>query len=201
MILPLSIPRKNCLIYSELQHYPGRVHVGTYLAIIHIERDESMTNLHSPASNKTILVVDDYPDNLDIAKTILEGNGYGVQTAGNGPEAFSRWEEQKPDLIILDIMMPRMDGLEILERLKGTAETSSIPVILLTAKVQYDDVLEGYKLGADYYITKPFTSTQLINGINLILNGDQEHSNQPDQFIKAWLAVIAKWLDQPSTIP
>jgi twitching motility two-component system response regulator PilG len=66
-------------------------------------------------------------------------------------------------------MMPEMDGLEVLTKLKEAAETSSIPVILLTAKVQYEDVLGGYKLGADYYITKPFTSTQLINGINLLL--------------------------------
>jgi len=185
MILPLSIPRKNCLIYSELQHYPGRVHVGTYLAIINIERNESMTNLHSPASNKTILVVDDYPDNLDIAKTILEGNGYGVQTAGNGLEVFSRLEEQKPDLIILDIMMPHMGGMAVLKRLKGTAETSFIPVIMLTAKVEGEDMIESYKLGAYYYITKPFTTTQLINVVNFILSGDQKHSNQANQFIKA----------------
>ena len=77
--------------------------------------------------------------------------------------------EQKPDLIILDIMMPQMDGLEVLTRLKEDSGTATIPVILLTAKVQYDDVLGGYKMGADYYITKPFTSTQLINGINLLL--------------------------------
>ncbi len=144
-----------------------------------------MSDSYSPASKGTILVADDNPDILDIAKTILERSGYGVQTAGNGLEVFSRLEEQKPDLIILDIMMPRMDGLEVLERLKGTAETSSIPVILLTAKVQQEDMIECYKLGADYYIFKPFTSTQLINGINLILSGDQKHSNQPDQFIKA----------------
>ncbi|MFQ5903821.1 MAG: response regulator transcription factor, partial [Candidatus Binatia bacterium] len=92
-----------------------------------------------------------------------------VQSAYSGLEVFTRLEEQKPDLIILDVMLPQMDGLEVLTRLKGTADTSSIPVILLTAKVQYEDVLGGYKLGADYYITKPFTSTQLINGINLLL--------------------------------
>ena len=144
-----------------------------------------MTDPQIPASKGTILVADDDPDIVAIAKATLEETGYVVQTADSALEVFSRLEEQKPDLIILDIMMPHMDGLEVLERLRGTAETSSIPVIILTAKVQYDDVLESYKLGADYYIFKPFTSTQLINGINLILNGDQEHSNQPDQFIKA----------------
>ena len=118
---------------------------------------------------KTIMVVDDNPDIITIVRTILEGKGYNVLSAYGGAELLPRLEEQKPDLIILDIMMPQMDGLEALTRLKGAPDTSPIPVILLTAKVQYEDVLGGYKLGADYYITKPFTSTQLINGINLLL--------------------------------
>lgn len=118
---------------------------------------------------KTIMVVDDNPDIVTIVKTILEGRGYSVQCAYSGLEVFGLLDEQKPDLIILDIMLPQMDGLEVLTKLKGASETASIPVILLTAKVQYEDVLGGYKLGADYYITKPFTSTQLINGINLLL--------------------------------
>lgn len=120
-------------------------------------------------NKKTIMVVDDNPDIVTIVKTILEGKGYGVQSAYSGQEVFNLLEEQKPDLIILDIMMPQMDGLEVLTRLKGDTGTATIPVILLTAKVQYEDVLGGYKMGADYYITKPFTSTQLINGINLLL--------------------------------
>lgn len=120
-------------------------------------------------TNKTIMVVDDNPDIITIVRTILEAKGYSVLSAYSGPELLSLLEGQKPDLIVLDIMMPQMDGLEVLTRLKGAAETSAIPVILLTAKVQYEDVLGGYKLGADYYITKPFTSTQLLNGINLLL--------------------------------
>ncbi len=115
------------------------------------------------------MVVDDNPDIITIVKTILEGKGYHVLSAYSGPELLTCLESQKPDLIVLDIMMPQMDGLEVLTRLKGAPDTSSIPVILLTAKVQYEDVLGGYKLGADYYITKPFTSTQLLNGINLLL--------------------------------
>ena len=120
-------------------------------------------------TKKTIMVVDDNPDIITIVKTILEGKGYSVLSASSGPELLTLLKSQKPDLIILDIMMPEMDGLEVLTRLKGMADTTSIPIILLTAKVQYEDVLGGYKLGADYYITKPFTSTQLINGINLLL--------------------------------
>ena len=125
------------------------------------------------AEEKTIVVVDDNPDIVSIVRTILEGRGYSVISAYSGEELFARLEERKPDLIILDIMMPNMDGLQVLTRLKGVPDTASIPVILLTAKVQYEDVLGGYKLGADYYITKPFTSTQLINGINLLLGEEK----------------------------
>ncbi len=143
-----------------------------------------MTDMHFPASKGTILVVDDNSDIVAIAKTILEKEGYVVQTADNGLEVFSRLEEQKPDLIILDIMMPHMGGMAVLKRLKGTAETSSIPVIMLTAKSEDEDKTESYKLGVYYYITKPFTTTQLINVINFVLRGDQKHLNQPDQFFK-----------------
>jgi CheY-like chemotaxis protein len=120
-------------------------------------------------TQRTIMVVDDNPDIITIVKTILEGKGYHVLSASSGQELLNLLADGKPDLIILDIMMPEMDGLEVLGRLKAVTETASIPVILLTAKVQYEDVLGGYKLGADYYITKPFTSTQLVNGINLLL--------------------------------
>jgi len=120
-------------------------------------------------TQRTIMVVDDNPDIITIVKTILEGKGYYVLSASSGQELLHLLTDRKPDLIILDIMMPEMDGLEVLGRLKAVTETASIPVILLTAKVQYEDVLGGYKLGADYYITKPFTSTQLVNGINLLL--------------------------------
>jgi len=144
-----------------------------------------MIDSQIPASKKSILVVDDNPDIVTIVKTILEGKGFGVQSAINGSEAFSQLGEQKPDLIILDVMMPQMDGLEVLRKLRETPDYLSIPVILLTAKVQYEDVLKGYKLGADYYITKPFTSSQLINGINFMLSNDQDQSNQDKQLIEA----------------
>lgn len=120
-------------------------------------------------NTKTIMVVDDNPDIITIVRTILEGKGFNVLSASSGAECLDTVKSQKPDLIVLDIMMPEMDGLEVLTRLKAMSEFSNVPVVLLTAKVQYEDVLGGYKLGADYYITKPFTSTQLINGINLLL--------------------------------
>ena len=120
-------------------------------------------------AKKTILVVDDDPDVVTIVKGILNGGGYEVRSACNGQGLFARLQEARPDLIVLDIRMPEMDGLEILKRLKTTSETSSIPVILLTGKGQYTDVLRGYELGSDYYINKPFTGTQLIHGVQLFL--------------------------------
>ncbi len=118
---------------------------------------------------QNIMVVDDNPDLVDIVKSILSAKGYTVQSAYGGEELFSRLEEQRPDLILLDIMMPRMDGFDVLSRLRGSAETSAIPVILLSGKSQFNDVLKGYGMGTDYYISKPFTPTQLLNGIDLVL--------------------------------
>ncbi len=135
-----------------------------------------MTDSHPSTSKSTILVVDDHPDVVDILRITLESKGFNVRCAYSGKDLFAGLEELKPDLIILDIMMPVMDGLEVLTRLKGDLSTASIPVILLTAKVQYEEVLKGYKTGADYYITKPFTSTQVLEGINLMLGGAQGRS-------------------------
>ncbi len=128
------------------------------------------------STKSTIMVVDDDHELVTIVRVILEQKGFNVRCAYNGPQLFAGLDEHKPDLIILDIMMPEMDGLEVLTRLKSNQGTSSIPVILLTAKVQYEDVLGGYKLGANHYITKPFTQTQLMTGINRLLGGDQGRS-------------------------
>jgi len=81
--------------------------------------------------------------------------------------------KQWPDLILLDIAMPQMDGFEVIRRLKGNPVTASIPVIFLTAKVQYEDIHAGYRAGADYYITIPFTESTLISCINMVLSSDR----------------------------
>ncbi len=116
------------------------------------------------------MVVDDDPDMVAIIKTILEVKGYALQFAHNGQEVFNLLGEQKPDLIILDIFMPQMDGLEVLVRLRENPGTASIPVILLTTQGEYEDFLEGYQVGANYYIPKPFTKGQLLDGVNSILS-------------------------------
>jgi CheY-like chemotaxis protein len=118
---------------------------------------------------KLILIVDDNEDVAHIAAAYLSKRGYAVVTATDGPRALALVAERRPDCILLDIMMPTMSGLEVLTRLKQEPATSSIPVILVTAKSGDDDVLEGYKEGADYYITKPFSAQQLVYGVRLVL--------------------------------
>ncbi len=132
-----------------------------------------MTDTHSPASKRTIMVVDDSPDLVEILRITLEWKGFNVRCAYSGEELFASLKEQMPDLILLDIMMPQMDGFEVLTRLKEDPSMPFIPVILLTEKADDEDVDEdvmvGYKMGADYYITKPFTPTQVLDGIKAVL--------------------------------
>ena len=119
--------------------------------------------------NERILVVDDNPDSITIMRTILESRGYGVMVANNGAEALAQLRTDPPDVVLLDVMMPEISGLEVLQQIKDDARTGRLPVILVTAKTHDDDVLSGYQFGADYYITKPFTAKQLLYGIDLVL--------------------------------
>ena len=109
-----------------------------------------------------ILIVDDEPLNLDIIEEFLTGKGqpYIVETASDGVEAMEKLESDpnKFDVVLLDRMMPRMSGMEVLEKMSAHSELKYIPVILQTAKVSKEDILEGLKAGAYYYLTKPFTS-------------------------------------------
>ena len=116
-----------------------------------------------------VLVVDDNEDNLRIMMEILVRRGFEVRLARNGAAALHAIEQAQPDLVLLDVMMPEMDGFELLGRLRADPRYSALPVILVTAKALDEDVLAGYKTGADYYITKPFTARQLLHGIGLVL--------------------------------
>ena len=124
----------------------------------------------------TVLVVDDDEDNALIASEILLSRGFDVRVANDGPSALKSLEERRPDVVLLDVMMPVMDGMEVLERIRANPRNAGLPVILVTAKTQDADVLAGYKSGADYYITKPFTARQLLHGIGLVLGTEQASS-------------------------
>ena len=116
-----------------------------------------------------ILVVDDNPDSLAIMRTILENHDYEVVAAGNGTDGLAVVRSTPVDLVLLDVMMPDMSGIEVLQQIKLDAATGRLPVILVTAKTHDDDLLSGYEYGADYYIPKPFTAKQLLYGIELVL--------------------------------
>jgi len=130
---------------------------------------------------RSILVVDDNLDSVMIMRSMLETQGFEVATATNGPQALAELERCVPDVVLLDVMMPEMNGFEVCERIKTTHATSKVPVIMVTAKMQDDDLLSGYQHGADYYITKPCTAKQLLYGIDLVLDRAKVHVEpQPD---------------------
>jgi DNA-binding response OmpR family regulator len=118
---------------------------------------------------KSVLVVDDEPGIRDILRVNLEAEGYQVLEAGDGPEAIALARQARPDLIILDIMMPRMDGLEVLRRLEADPETAGLPVIFLSVRSSDLDIMHGLEQGAVEYITKPFDPLQVVQTVRLML--------------------------------
>lgn len=117
---------------------------------------------------RRVLVADDDPDILDLLTLNLECHGYQVHPAVDGEEARNLALRLIPDLIVLDVMMPKMDGLEVLAALKAHPQTRDIPVVMLTAKASDSDVWQGWQAGADYYITKPFDLDELMRFIGYL---------------------------------
>ena len=116
--------------------------------------------------SKRIMVVDDEPRLISVVEAYLKQEGFEVATASNGQEALFAARKTKPDLIILDVMMPEMDGYEFMRHHRKEAET---PIILLTAKVEEDDKVIGLELGADDYVTKPFRPRELVARVRAVL--------------------------------
>lgn len=121
------------------------------------------------SSTETILVVDDDTDILALLEMSLTSDGFNVITASDGMEGLKRAKTDLPDLILLDVMMPYMDGLQVIEKLKSDSDTSSIPVLWITAKSQTEDKLKGLETGGDDYITKPFDLREVSARINAVL--------------------------------
>lgn len=115
-----------------------------------------------PAS---ILVVDDDPDSLDIVRTFLESRGYNVSTATDGKAGLAKLEEVRPELVLLDVMMPGMDGWEVARIIKNHAKFASTRVVMLTARSGFSDKQEGLRAGADDYIVKPIRLDELATRV------------------------------------
>lgn len=111
---------------------------------------------------RKILACDDEKHIVRLVQVNLERQGYQVVTANDGKEALEKVESERPDLVVLDVMMPYMDGFEVLQNLRRNPSTRDIPVIMLTAKAQDADVFRGWQSGVDCYLTKPFNPMELV---------------------------------------
>lgn len=119
---------------------------------------------------KKILIVDDELSILVPIKFLLEQNDFSVALAQSGKDAFDKIHESKPDLILLDIMLPDLDGYEIFQAIRENHDWDTIKVIYLTAKNRDVDIAKGLNLGVDAYVTKPFTNAELLEKVNHLLN-------------------------------
>ncbi|AFS78325.1 alkaline phosphatase synthesis transcriptional regulatory protein PhoP [Gottschalkia acidurici 9a] len=139
-----------------------------------------------------ILVVDDEDHIVELIKFNLESNGYDVVTANDGQEAVFKSKTENPDLIILDLMLPKVDGIEVCRKIKGDPETSHIAIIMLTAKSDEADKIVGLEIGADDYITKPFSVRELIARIKAVLrrNPNNKSGDYTENILKIGDIVI-----------
>jgi two-component system alkaline phosphatase synthesis response regulator PhoP/two-component system response regulator VicR len=119
---------------------------------------------------KKILAVDDERHIVRLVEVNLQRAGYQVVTAYDGKEALEKVKSENPDLVVLDVMMPYMDGFEVLKNLKADPSTAEIPVIMLTAKAQDADVFRGWQSGVDCYLTKPFNPMELLTFVKRIFD-------------------------------
>jgi DNA-binding response OmpR family regulator len=122
-----------------------------------------------PDSTPTILVADDEEDLRELVTYRLTRSGYQVIGAGDGQEALELAAECTPDLMVLDVMMPKLDGYELTRRVRAEAALRSIPVILLTARSQESDIDRGFEVGADDYLKKPFNPDELVARVRAVL--------------------------------
>jgi twitching motility two-component system response regulator PilG len=121
-------------------------------------------------NKKKILIVEDEESLLKLESILLTSKGYEVHGVGDGRAALDAVTSLKPDLVLLDIMLPEIDGFEVCRRIKANDETSHIPVIMLTAKKSREDMTRGEQVGADWYITKPFKSVMVIETIQRFID-------------------------------
>jgi two-component system phosphate regulon response regulator PhoB len=131
-----------------------------------------------------IFVIEDEQDIAELIRFNLSLEGYNVATFGSGELGFQALEQQTPDLLILDIMLPGMSGLEICRRIKSMPKTEKLPVIMVTAKGEEADVVKGLELGADDYITKPFSPKVMSARIDAVLRRSKTQAPSPSELVR-----------------
>jgi two-component system alkaline phosphatase synthesis response regulator PhoP len=133
-----------------------------------------------PSSDVTILIVDDEPDILDLLEYNLSSRDYTVERASDGKEAIERASELEPDLIILDVMMPGMNGIETCKYLRQDARLRTIPVLMLTARTEEESMIEGLDSGADSYLGKPVSMPLILSQVRALLRSSKRNDTPPD---------------------
>jgi len=128
---------------------------------------------------RKILVIEDDPVGLRYVRFTLEQHGYRVVTAANGLDGLRKARKEEPDLIILDVMLPGVDGYEICHRLRAEPETSRLPILMFSAKSQEKDRTVGQQVGADDYLTKPADPSELIRRVETLLLSSTENVSEP----------------------
>ncbi len=126
---------------------------------------------------QTILVVDDEPQLVKVLRGYLEQVGFRVVTAGDGPMALAQYKHEKPDLVLLDLNLPGMDGIDVARRLRAL---SNVPIIMVTARVEETDRLIGLELGADDYVTKPFSPREVVARVRAVLRRSESAPAAPE---------------------
>jgi two-component system KDP operon response regulator KdpE len=139
-----------------------------------MERDQSQ-------AKRTILVVDDEEKMVRFVRLNLEQDGFRTVAAFSGREALRKLNEELPDLVLLDVMLPDLDGFEVLRMMR---EISTVPVIMLTARGQEDDRIKGLELGADDYISKPFSPRELVSRVRAVLRRSETSAGGPEELVE-----------------
>ena len=121
------------------------------------------------AAAQTVLIVDDDPNAVALTRLYLERDGYRVLAAGDGARGLALARQERPHLVVLDVMLPRLNGLDVCRALRREPDTQSMPIIMLTARVEEEDRLAGLDLGADDYVTKPFSPRELAARVRAVL--------------------------------
>ncbi len=139
-------------------------------------------------ANEKILVADDEKDIGRLLELALTRAGFQIIRAYDGEEALAKIEQNRPDLVVLDVMMPKLDGIQVCRRLKGNSRTASIPVIMLTAKVQVTDTVTGLSAGADDYLPKPFNHQEVVARIRTLLTRSEKI-----RYLNPLMGVLGDW--------
>jgi two-component system alkaline phosphatase synthesis response regulator PhoP len=138
---------------------------------------------------KKILIVEDEKEILDLVKLYLEKEGYRTRTAVSGLDGLKQVKTEQPDLVILDLMLPELDGLEVCKRLRADSQTAMIPIIMLTAKAGEADTIIGLELGADDYVTKPFSPKALVARVKALFRRLERKQDEPSRYTYGQLAL------------